>query len=593
MLTSLAYQYHHDKELFKQNSDKYRVRLCNSWNIYPGRDPESLSIEEIYEGINKFRNSDDGCNQIYFFKYPPYKQLGPKMANILNNKKIYQININNPIIKDNIKFIDYGYDFSNNDSKQLTSEYYDNITPNEYFSKYEENNKNKLIFASLNHISISFKNESIPITLLNLIKTPETIEDIKILEDDSINESVTSFEEVKSPEELLKWMSPIKYGWIDQFGKANYNSNGYDMDKHYKLQSAEEVAKNKVGICWDQCMLEKAWFDQTIGCKIYFIDLYSDEYYHQTHSFVVYQENSKYVWFEHSWEKFRGIHKYKSFDDLMKDVKKKFSDYYKKEDDIDKFKHIFISEITDIKPGLTAPEYMKYAYKKGKPIHEHHEGKLKLSKDDPINESLEIIEEFDLNKIYLESDENDDDSKETVTDQTTVTNEVGDNKESFPKKIDKAENNKNGVRRKALYIAFIEWAKAYDNKNTFSSLFDKDIFHQTFPFVPDPMRYFYRLANPQRCVLAGNLTFFPVNRLKEVNSKNTKLSEIMIFASTLEDLRIFNIKDGKVYKGKEENNNIVLGDLLSNSFDFYIQSMIAKGDILNKPLNENTSIAKK
>jgi len=590
-ITSLEYQYHHDKKLYHENSEKYRDRLCYGWNIYPDREPDDLTDDEVHEGINKFRKSEDGCNQIYFFKYPPYRRLGFKITSIMNEHKIYRIDINDPRIKDYIKYIDWGFDFSTPNDDRLNKEYYLNVTPKEYFSKYDDNNENMPVFAFFNHISIVFKDGYLPIKLCKEIPTPNTLEDVISIEskNENINESKEyskPFEEIKTPEELLKWMSPIKYGWIDKFGKANYDSNGYDMDKHYKLQSAEEVAKNKIGICWDQCILEKAWFDQTIGCKIYFIDLYSDEFYHQTHSFIVYQENGKYIWFEHSWDKFRGIHKYKSFNDLMEDVKKKFSDYYKKKDKINKFKHIFISEITNVKPGLTAQEYMKYAYKKGKPIHEHHEGKLELPKDDPINESLRMIEEFDLNKIYLEVGEND--SDKTVTDQTTVNDEVEDNKESFPKKIDKAESNKNGVRRKALYIAFIEWSKKYDHRNTFSSLFDKDIFHQTFPFVPESMRYFYRLANPQRCVLAGNLTFFPVNRLKEVNSKNTKLSEMMIFASTLEDLRIFNIKDGKVYKGKEENNNIVLGDLLSNSFDLYLQSMIAQGDILNKPLNENT-----
>ena len=59
----------------------------------------------------------------------------------------------------------------------------------------------------------------------------------------------------------------------------------------------------------------------------------------------------------------------------------------------------------------------------------------------------------------------------------------------MPKKTDKIESSKNGVRRKKLYVAFIEWAKEYNSKNTFGSIFDKDIFHNVYPFVPDEMRY--------------------------------------------------------------------------------------------------------
>ncbi|MDE7346958.1 MAG: transglutaminase-like domain-containing protein, partial [Muribaculaceae bacterium] len=92
-------------------------------------------------------------------------------------------------------------------------------------------------------------------------------------------------------------------------------------------------------------------------------------------------------------------------------------------------------------------------------------------------------------------------------------------KESRPKKIDRQESPKNGVRRKNLYIAFIEWCKKYNDKNTFGSIFDEDVFKVSYPFIPHEMRYFYRLANPMMCVLAGDLTFFPVAELRTLNSQ--------------------------------------------------------------------------
>lgn len=163
-------------------------------------------------------------------------------------------------------------------------------------------------------------------------------------------------------------------------------------------------------------------------------------------------------------------------------------------------------------------------------------------------------------------------------------------KESMPKKTDRAESDKNGVRRKKLYIAFIEWAKGINPKNTFGSIFDKDAFHSTYPFVPEDMRYFYRLANPMLCVLTGDLTFFAVAELRKLNIKNSRLSEMMIFAATKEDVRVFNKKDKKVYRGTEENGMLKLAEVLGETFDLYIQKMINQGDILNGPLEESVDM---
>ena len=157
---------------------------------------------------------------------------------------------------------------------------------------------------------------------------------------------------------------------------------------------------------------------------------------------------------------------------------------------------------------------------------------------------------------------------------------------SMPKQTDAKEKDKNGVRRKKLYIAFIEWCKEYNSKNTFGSVFDKDIFHNVYPFVPEEMRYFYRLANPILCVLAADLTFFQVSELRSINKKNKHLDKIMIFAATPDNLRVFNKEDKQIYLATEEDGEIILGDVIGVTFDTYIQNMIKKGDILNAPLDD-------
>ena len=159
----------------------------------------------------------------------------------------------------------------------------------------------------------------------------------------------------------------------------------------------------------------------------------------------------------------------------------------------------------------------------------------------------------------------------------------------MPKQRDSEEQPKNGVHRKKLYIAFIEWAKKYNNKNAFGSIFDKDIFHISYPFIPHEMRYFYRLANPMLCVLGGDLTFFPVAELRKLNSKNPNIKETLIFAATPNDLRVFSSKDKKVYRAEMNGDKIELVEVLGSTFDLYIQHMIKQGDILNAPLEEDNT----
>lgn len=186
--------------------------------------------------------------------------------------------------------------------------------------------------------------------------------------------------------------------------------------------------------------------------------------------------------------------------------------------------------------------------------------------------------------VNKDNEGNDETSNEKEVEEKEPPKE--EKKESLPKQADKAESDKNGVRRKKLYIAFIEWCKEYNERNTFGSIFDKDAFHSSYPFVPHEMRYFYRLANPMLCVLAGDLTFFQVAELRKLNSTNKKMNELLIFAATPTDLRVFNIKDKKVYRAEDNNGEVVLKETLSDTFDTYIQMMIQKGDILNGPIED-------
>lgn len=123
--------------------------------------------------------------------------------------------------------------------------------------------------------------------------------------------------------EIMQFMNNIRYGWLD---KNNIKSNLISefFSDYYILQSPKQVAKNKIGVCWDQVELERYYFYNTeLKIKTYFICHYDDNKC-PTHTFLVYEKDNKYYWFEHSWEIYRGIHKYNNIKELLIDVRSKF-----------------------------------------------------------------------------------------------------------------------------------------------------------------------------------------------------------------------------------------------------------------------------
>lgn len=235
-----------------------------------------------------------------------------------------------------------------------------------------------------------------------------------------------------------------------------------------------------------------------------------------------------------------------------------------------------------------------------------------LEADDQSEENDQVEDgdtppNIDLGDEKIESNEpptTDTDESESTEEETPSEDEPEENPEedtsneapniieptSLPKAVDAQETDKNGVNRKKLYIAFIEWAKSYNARNTFGSLFDKDVFDVTYPFVPHEMRYFYRLANPILCVLSGKLTFFQVSELRKLNADNPDMKDALIFAATENDYRAFSTRDKRVYLAvdKSDGSGIQFTRALADSFDLYLQNMIGKGDILHGDVDSST-----
>ncbi len=135
-------------------------------------------------------------------------------------------------------------------------------------------------------------------------------------------------EQINNVMDLMNLLDSIEYGWMD-IDKNTYINTEKGFKKKYVLSKPEEIIESKVGTCYDQVELERSAF-KNLGLKFntYFM-VYYDAKKLYTHTFLVYEEQEKFYWFEHAWEPNKGIHEYLSLYDLLKDVKDKFQKFNK------------------------------------------------------------------------------------------------------------------------------------------------------------------------------------------------------------------------------------------------------------------------
>lgn len=128
---------------------------------------------------------------------------------------------------------------------------------------------------------------------------------------------------IKTPTELLEYMSDFEYEWMDKDG--NFHDELIpEMYEKYSLMSPEEVFENKKGICVDQTEFEREWFSKNnYKHKVMVIQIKREES-KPGHAFLVYEDKGKYYWFENAWYDERGIHEYDSYELLIEDIKSKF-----------------------------------------------------------------------------------------------------------------------------------------------------------------------------------------------------------------------------------------------------------------------------
>ncbi len=145
------------------------------------------------------------------------------------------------------------------------------------------------------------------------------------------------YKDIKTPEELLDYMSSnITYGFIGKSKKRYEGLKDKNGLKEYIIQTGEEVLKSNIGTCWDQVELERLWFDKNnYNFKTIFLGFDVDyENNLPTHTFLVFEENDKWYWFENAWSDQRGIHVFNSLKEAVKNVKDLHFDYANRNNDL-------------------------------------------------------------------------------------------------------------------------------------------------------------------------------------------------------------------------------------------------------------------
>lgn len=128
-------------------------------------------------------------------------------------------------------------------------------------------------------------------------------------------------------------LKDIRYGWHDRNNTLHKHLSDGNFKKEYKMQKISKIKESNHAICWEMCELERQFFKQEkIHHKVIFALLQGNKKF-PCHTFLIYEDNGKWYWFEASWDKKKGIHEYASLVELLDYIRNNFYDFVKSEYD--------------------------------------------------------------------------------------------------------------------------------------------------------------------------------------------------------------------------------------------------------------------
>lgn len=123
---------------------------------------------------------------------------------------------------------------------------------------------------------------------------------------------------------LEEILGDIKLGYLDNKGNK-YVSYHETFREEYYLQKPEEVLNNKIGIGIDIVELVRyLLIKRNVDFRTYLM-MYSNKDEDMSHPFFIYKDDKYYFWYEYSWYKYRGIHRYNNKENLFKDILSKYA----------------------------------------------------------------------------------------------------------------------------------------------------------------------------------------------------------------------------------------------------------------------------
>ncbi len=109
--------------------------------------------------------------------------------------------------------------------------------------------------------------------------------------------------------------------------------DGYKADGYAgKLQSPEDFVRHRVGNCWDQTELQRAWFERHgYKVKTYLLYYRLQEDCWPGHSILAFREGEKWLWFEPMFSgvaavQYSGVHEYASERRMLEDFWRVFKE---------------------------------------------------------------------------------------------------------------------------------------------------------------------------------------------------------------------------------------------------------------------------
>lgn len=134
-------------------------------------------------------------------------------------------------------------------------------------------------------------------------------------------------ENIKTPQDILKFMDNIEYGYIDLLGEKHIN-NLKGFRKNYRTLSLEQILKEQIGTCIEQVLLMHYLLDaidipnKMFCTRIYETGKIDDEQEEHMHCFILYYDATGVHQIEHPNGERKGIYDFKDEETAILEINK-------------------------------------------------------------------------------------------------------------------------------------------------------------------------------------------------------------------------------------------------------------------------------